>query len=144
MEDGDEPDDESRAEAQAQKHDPAFFVDLALRGAEAFRVWKVEHNEVPVTFEWIDFSQPERDTIDFSKFKFLDDANFSGCKWRGVRIIDREENPSPFQRGRAYFFVTHFGKRVNFKYANFGDGANFEYGSFGSDASRAIQLKHGV
>jgi hypothetical protein len=84
---------------------------------------------VPVTFAGTDFREVKKDEIDFSGFEFGDNADFSGCKWRGVEF-EAKEIPIVFKPGRACFTGAIFGHRGRFN-AVFGGGASFERAKFG-------------
>jgi hypothetical protein len=131
MADGNEaaPGDEPPAEDSSK----AFFLALAAKGKEAWNAWRRDpaNKDVRVTFAGIDFSQAPMDGIDFSGFEFGDYANFSRCKWRGVKW---EESFEVFLPGRASFNCAAFGDEANFIGAAFGDGANFTGAAFGDRA----------
>ena len=85
----DEPGDEPPAEEP--KYDQDFFLALAAKGKDAWNAWRRDpaNKDVRVTFAGVDFSESPRDEIDFSGFEFGDKADFSGCKWRGIRMARR-------------------------------------------------------
>jgi hypothetical protein len=123
------------AAAKKPKYDQDFFLALAAKGKEAWNAWRCDPaNEWEyVTFAGIDFSESPWDEINFSGFEFGDSADFSGCKWRGVKEIP--ENPVIFNPGRAFFFFAAFGMFANFTGAAFGNGANFMGATFGHVAT---------
>jgi uncharacterized protein YjbI with pentapeptide repeats len=122
------------AEEPSKKYDQDFFLDLAAKGKEAWNAWRRDpaNKDVRVTFTGIDFSEAPKDRIDFSGFEFLDYADFSGCKWRGV---DLRLDPESFRPGRACFTGADFGGHPNFDAAVFGGYATFARGAFGALAS---------
>jgi hypothetical protein len=81
------PGDEPPAKNQSKKYDQAFFLALAAKRKDAWNAWRRDpaNKDVPVTFAGIDFSEAPRDGIDFSGFEFGVAADFSRCKWRGVK-----------------------------------------------------------
>lgn len=56
---------EPPAEAQSQKYDQAFFLDLAAKGKDAWNAWRRDpaSKDVHVTFAGIDFSEALKDQI---------------------------------------------------------------------------------
>jgi hypothetical protein len=116
---------------EAPKYYQDFFLDLALKGKDAWNKWRRDpaNESERVTFQGIDFSESPRDRIDFSGFEFGNNAIFSGCTWRGV---DQKETYSKaFAPGLAFFVGTTFGNFTNFSGAAFGDRANFNGATFG-------------
>jgi hypothetical protein len=95
---------------QSNEHVKAFFLNLAAKGKDEWNAWRhISANaKVPVTFAGIDFSEAPRDEINFSGFEFGDHADFSRCKWRGVRSR-KEKDPTVFEPGRAFFRRAVFG-----------------------------------
>ncbi len=89
------PGDEPPAEEPSKKHDQAFFLDLAAKGKDAWNTWRRDpaNKDVRVTFAGIDFSEVPRDRIDFSGFEFGDEANFAGCRWRGLEWEEIPKDP---------------------------------------------------
>jgi hypothetical protein len=75
------------AEVQSKKYDQKCFLDLAAKGKDEWNVWRRDpaSKDVPVTFFGVDFSETPWDQINFEGFEFGDYADFSQCKWRGVR-----------------------------------------------------------
>ena len=59
-------------------YDQEFFLKLALRGKEVWNCWRAERY-ISVTFKGVDFREPANAVIDFSGFRFGDEANFSGA-----------------------------------------------------------------
>jgi uncharacterized protein YjbI with pentapeptide repeats len=118
------------AEDPSKKYDQEFFIALALKGKDAWNAWRRDpaNGKVRVTFVGIDFSEAPRDRIDFSGFEFGDNANFSQCKWRGIK--SRE-----FKLVRARFTAAAFGDRATFTGAALGDKASFTGVAFGDKAS---------
>jgi hypothetical protein len=114
-------------------YDQEFFLDLAAKGKDAWNAWRRDptNKNVRVTFAGIDFSQAQKDGIDFSGFEFGDLADFSRCKWRGV---EWSETPEAFKRGRACFTGATFGGLASFAGAAFGDEATFAGAAFGNIA----------
>ncbi len=80
-----------------KKCDQAFFLALASKGTDAWNAWRRDpaNKDVRVTFAGIDFSEAPRDEIDFSGFEFGENADFSGCKWRGVGGQNSPEGFAP-------------------------------------------------
>jgi hypothetical protein len=104
----DEPGDEPPT--QEPKCDQRFFLKLAREGKkDAWNKWRRAHKGVPVTFAGVDFSEEPWDEIDFSGFEFGDNANFWGCKWRGVKLEERGHLKA-FGSGRPCFTGAVFGK----------------------------------
>ena len=99
--DEDAPGDKAPAPAQPGTYDQAFFHALAAKGKEAWNAWRRDsaNEEVHVTFAGIDFSEHPNDKIDFSGFEFGDNANFSGCKWRGGEWEDGRALVQILERG---------------------------------------------
>jgi hypothetical protein len=130
---GDEP------PAEQPKYDQAFFLALAAKGKEAWNAWRRDpaNEKVRVTFFGIDFSEAPRDEIDFSGFEFGDDANFSGCKWRGAELAEIQKHPKGFPQGLARFAGAVFGNKATFECATFGDYASFAGATFGDGVSFA-------
>jgi Pentapeptide repeats (9 copies) len=126
------------AEIQYDEHVKAFFLDLAAKGKEAWNAWRRDpaNEGVHVTFAGIDFSEAPRDGIDFSGFEFGDHADFSGCKWRGIKWKDVEDFEA-FTPGRAYFTRAAFGYGARFAGAAFGGSARFADATFGNRAGFA-------
>src|SRR6476661_4172320 len=119
MADGNEaaPRDEPPAEEPSKKYDQDFFLDRAAKGKDAWNTWRRDpaNKDVRVTFAGIDFSEAPRDKIDFSGFEFGDFANFSECKWRGLKEDSEEDyEDSGFALGRAYFTGAIFGDSTIF------------------------------
>ena len=114
------------AEEQANEHVKEFFLALAAKGKADWNAWRGDpaNKGVPVTFAGVDFSEAPRDQIDFSQFEFgaEENLNFSGCKWRGVKL---PHCPNTFEPGLACFFSAFFGRSADFTSATFGDGADF-------------------
>ncbi len=125
----------------AEKYDQEFFLDLALKGKDAWNAWRRDpaNEDVCVTFAGIDFSQTPRDRVDFSGFEFGDRTDFSQCKWRGAEW-EVKDDPKAFKPGRACFSGATFGEWATFTYATFGDGATFSDTIFGSCAA----FKHAI
>ena len=119
------------AEDQSQKYDQDFFLALALKGKDAWNAWRrdLANKDVHVTFAGIDFSEAPRDEINFAGFEFGDQADFSGCKWRGAKGY-----AEAFKRGRACFSGAAFGGGASFDGAAFGDWAHFVDAVFGDFA----------
>jgi hypothetical protein len=86
---------------------------------------------VRATFAGIDFSEAPRDEIDFSGFEFGNHADFSGCKWRGVKMTEIRGDFAAFKPGRASFNGAAFGHRTNFNSVICGDCADFTATAFG-------------
>ncbi|MGO9008406.1 MAG: pentapeptide repeat-containing protein [Beijerinckiaceae bacterium] len=148
MADEDTPGEEPAAEVQANEHVKAFFLALAAKGKDARNAWRRDpaNADVRVTFAGVDFSAEPWDTIDFAGFEFGDDADFSGCKWRGVERSEFRDAPDAFKLGRASFAGAIFGDGANFTDATYGDWADlagatfgkladFDGATFGDDAS---------
>jgi hypothetical protein len=140
MPNGDEaaPGDKGSAEEQANKHVEAFFFFArALQGEKAWNAWRRDkaNKDVRVTFAGIIFSEPPWDGIDFSRFEFGDDADFSGCEWCGVDWKEVAKDPKAFKTGRASFANAVFGDGADFTDVVFGDSAVFDGATFGNDAS---------
>jgi hypothetical protein len=116
-----------------KKYDQAFFLALAAKGKDAWNAWRRDpaNKDVRVTFAGIDFSEAPRDGIDFSRYQFGDNADFSGCKWRGG--VD-PKYVKVFQPGQACFTYAAFGHEARFDGAAFGDGAFFYGVAFDSRA----------
>jgi hypothetical protein len=131
------PGGELPAEVQSDEHVKTFFLNLALRGKDAWNAWRRNpaNKEVRVTFAGSDFSETPRDRIDFSGFEFGDYADFSGCKWRGAKWEESEKNDKAFKLGRASFARTVFGSDASFDGAAFGHSAIFDSAAFGDDTS---------
>jgi hypothetical protein len=110
-----------------EKYDQEFFLALAAKGKDAWNAWRRDpaNKDVRVTFAGIDFSEPPRDQIDFSGFEFGDNADFSGCMWRGVEQQEIGTSPKAFAPGRVSFTNAKFGFHPDFRGATFGDSANF-------------------
>src|SRR3984893_14562893 len=136
------------AEDPSKKYDQAFFLTLAAKGKEAWNAWRRDpaNKDVRVTFASIDFSEAPRDEIDFSGFEFGDEANFAGCRWRGLEWEEIPKDPKAFKPGRACFTGAAFGEgasfgsavfdgRASFNGATFGDLATFVCAAFGIRAS---------
>jgi hypothetical protein len=127
----DEPGDEPAAEAP--KYDQTFFLKLAREGKrDGWNEWRRDpaNSDKRVTFAGIDFSEAPWDEIDFSGFKFGDQANFSGCKWRGVEWEEIKQDPKGFAPGRACFAGAAFGSFARFDGAVFGSNAYFVVAAF--------------
>jgi uncharacterized protein YjbI with pentapeptide repeats len=123
-----------------EKYDQYFFLALALKGKDAWNAWRRDpaNEDVHVTFASIDFSEATRDEIDFSGFEFGDNADFSGCKWRGVKLEEAVRvaggfNAIAFRPGRAFFRGAAFGRKANVNRASFLDWAAFLDATFGQD-----------
>jgi uncharacterized protein YjbI with pentapeptide repeats len=103
-----------------ERHDQTFFLTLAEKGKDAWNAWRRNraNKDVRVTFAGIDFSEAPRDEIDFSGLYFGDNADFSGCKWRGVD-----------------FTGGVFGAEADFTDAAFGDESFFSLATFGRFAN---------
>ncbi len=118
-----------------EKYNQEFFLALSAKGKDAWNAWRGDpaNKDVCVTFAGIDFSEAPRDRIDFSGFEFGDNADFSGCKWRGV--IPGWENVwaafGGFAPGQAHFIGAAFGHWANFTGATFGVSAHFTAVAFG-------------
>jgi hypothetical protein len=135
--------------AKNPKYDQDFFLALALKGKDAWNAWRREpaNKDVHVTVAGIDFSQPPRDIINFSKFEFGDDADFSCCRWRGgkriLRLIglptdiDSEDfiGSNDFVPGSACFTGATFGFKATFANTAFGEGLSFSCAGFGDLAN---------
>jgi uncharacterized protein YjbI with pentapeptide repeats len=108
------------------------FLNLAAKGKDAWNEWRRDpaNTNVPVTFAGVDFSVPPRDQINFEGFEFGDRADFSGCKWRGVKLRGIGANTKAFWVGRAYFVGAAFGCEADFAGAVFGDSASFAGAAF--------------
>ena len=127
--------------AKSGKYDQAFFLALAAKGKEHWNTWRRDpaNKDVHVTFADADFSEAPRDQIDFSGFEFGDDADFSKCKWRGIKMEEAVQvaggfNTTAFRAGQAFFRGAAFGQKANFNRASFHDWAIFLDASFGQDA----------
>jgi hypothetical protein len=131
--------------AETPKYDQEFFLALALQGKEKWNEWRHDpaNEDVRVTFEGVDFSNPPRDKIDFSGFEFGNEANFSKCKWRGAGWKRIREIPEAFKSGRAFFAKAIFGYASNFSGATLGDCAVFTGVNFGRSAN-FLKTKFGV
>jgi hypothetical protein len=103
------------AEEQANEHVKYFFLDLAAKGKDAWNSWCRANKDVHVTFAGVDFSVAPKDQINFSGFEFGNEADFSGCKWRGVEFDG--EIPIGFKPGHAWFTSAIFGHKAHFKKA---------------------------
>ena len=116
-----------------EKYDQEFFLALAAKGKDEWNVWRRDPNNKPmrVTFASVDFSEAPKDQIDFSGFEFGDDADFSGCKWLGVKYGDILDDVKTFKPGRALFVRAAFGARANFTGAIFGNSTSFIGATFG-------------
>jgi hypothetical protein len=132
MADGNEPGDEPPVKSPSGKYDQDFFLALAAKGKDEWNRWRRNpaNEDVRVTFEGVDFSEPPRDQIDFSGFEFGTYANFSWCKWRGPR-----SKFTVFEPGRASFIGAAFGEKAIFGGAVFGWWATFDGATFG-DSTR--------
>lgn len=133
MADATAPGDVPPAGDPSKKYDQDFFLALAAKGKDAWNAWRRDpaNKDVHVTFVSIDFSEAPRDGIDFSGFEFGDYADFSGCRWRGVRWQEIGENPKAFAPGRACFTGAAFGHRASFTGAAFGGWATLSSATFG-------------
>jgi uncharacterized protein YjbI with pentapeptide repeats len=110
-------------------HDQEFFLNLALRGKDAWNAWRRDpaNEDVRVIFAGIDFSEAPRDQINFSGFEFPDNANFSWCKWRDCQGAFIQA----FTPGFACFINAAFGHGTDFTGTVFGDSATFADAAFG-------------
>jgi hypothetical protein len=128
------PGDEPPAEEPSKKYDQAFFLALAAKGKDAWNAWRREpaNNGVRATFAGIDFRVAPWDEIMFVAFEFGDNADFSGCKWRGVESASKD--PKDWPRGYAYFVEATFGLLTNFTDATFGNRARFGGATFSESA----------
>lgn len=113
-------------------HDQKFFLALAAKGKDKWNAWRRDpaNKDERVTFAGVDFSEWPKNKIDFSGFQFGDDANFSGCRWRGAPLTGDEGFPP----GRACFSYAAFGEDASFTGAVFGDTALFTRATFGNGA----------
>src|ERR1700730_142711 len=121
------------AEDPSKKYDQAFFLTRAAKGKEAWNAWRRDpaNKDVRVTFASIDFSEAPRDEIDFSGFEFGDEANFAGCRWRGLEWEEIPKDPKAFKPGRACFTGAAFGEGASFGGAAFDDWGTFDRAAFG-------------
>ncbi|MDQ6867294.1 MAG: hypothetical protein M3178_02335 [Pseudomonadota bacterium] len=124
------------AEDPSNKYDQAFFLDLAAKGKDAWNAWRRDpaNKDVHVTFAGIDFSEAPWELINFSGFEFGNEADFSDCKWRGVKW-EIAEDPGVFFLGHACFTGAAFGFGASFERAKFGFHASFDSAKFGDVAS---------
>jgi hypothetical protein len=128
-----------------QKYDQEFFLALALKGKDAWNAWRRDptNNNVRMTFAGVDFSVPPRDQINFEGFEFGDDANFSGCDWRGAPFLalfkgaafghNANFTNAKFGINTKFIGVT-FGQFAKFTGVSFGTYASFSYATFGLGA----------
>jgi uncharacterized protein YjbI with pentapeptide repeats len=119
--------------------DQEFFLGLAAKGKDTWNKWRRADIDRRVTFAGIDFSEAPKDQIDFSGFEFGDHADFSKCRWRGIKLeeavrVTNGFNTIAFQPGRAFFRGAAFGRKANFNRASFRDWAAFLDATFGQDA----------
>jgi hypothetical protein len=115
---------------QPGRFNQAFFLDLAAKGKD------------DVTFAGVDFSDAPRDGINFARFEFGDRADFSGCKWRGLRWEEIPVDAKAFWPCRAFFTGAAFGAFTNLIGAAFGAFTAFTGAAFGVSArlERAIRI----
>jgi Pentapeptide repeats (9 copies) len=99
-------------------YDQEFFLALARCGKDDWNRWRETNPEIKVTFEGIDFREPQNKDINFSKFQLGDDANFRAC-WFG---------------NYADFSGAIFGERADLSAAIFGAMANLSGATFGREA----------
>lgn len=120
-------------ESKKPEYDQEFFLALATKGKDAWNAWRRDpaNKDVHVTFKGVDFSEPPKDQIDFSGFEFGDEADFSGCKWRGAGWEETRYDPDGFAPGRASFADAAFGYGATFASAIFADRAIFSHAVFG-------------
>jgi uncharacterized protein YjbI with pentapeptide repeats len=117
-------------------YDQQFFLSLARRGREEWNKWRDENPEVEVTFEKVDFREPENATINFSDFKFgvanLSGVTFGGgAKLSGATFAGYSNlSGATFGDGADLAGAT-FGDEVNLSGTTFGDWANFSGATFG-------------
>jgi len=80
--------------AQFGEHDQAFFHALAAKGKDEWNKWRRDsaNKDVCVTFAGVDFSEAPNDKLNFEGFEFGDDADFSGCRWSRVKLLDGPES----------------------------------------------------
>jgi hypothetical protein len=129
------------AEDPSKKYDQAFFLDLAMKGKDAWNAWRRDpaNEDVRVTFAGIDFSEAPRDRIDFSGFEFGDEADFSQCNWHGPYLMAFARNHALFTGAifgsNAYFADAAFGNLTDFKGATFGHNASFRAATFNKTAN---------
>jgi uncharacterized protein YjbI with pentapeptide repeats len=111
-------------------YDQGFFVALARRGKDAWNEWRHKHPDINVTFEGVNFDEPDHIDLDFSGFKFGSDATFSGASFvRGAAKFGGAEFWA-----RANFSGATFGIRsADFSGATFGDEVNFSGATFGDE-----------
>jgi hypothetical protein len=64
--------DDLFTETQANEHMKAFFLDLAVKGKNAWNAWRGNsiNKGVSVTFSGMDFSKAWSDQVNFSEFHF--------------------------------------------------------------------------
>lgn len=124
-----------RTKTHSKKYDQAFFLGLAAQGKDAWNAWRRDtaNEAVRVTFAGVNFSEAPCDKISFEGFEFGEEADFSGCQWRGIEVTEMRSQLA-FQPGRAFFCDTVFGFRANFSGASFGGWANFRSAIFGQQA----------
>jgi hypothetical protein len=126
-------------EGASQRYNQDFFLDLVAKGKDTWNAWRRDpaNEDVRVTFAGVDFLEAPRDQIDFSGFEFGDNADFSGCIWRGVpwQFGERYEmgygfgirfDAKAFRPGRASFIGATFGRSAFFINASFGEEAFFD------------------
>jgi uncharacterized protein YjbI with pentapeptide repeats len=111
-------------------YDQTFFLALARRGRESWNRWRDENPNVPITFEHVDFREPENASIDFSGFSFGDEATFMGCQF-GARDDVPDERPG---EATAKFTAASFGNHANFSDITMGDWVDFSSATFGDYA----------
>jgi Pentapeptide repeats (9 copies) len=121
-------------------YDQEFFLALARCGKDAWNRWRETNPEIKVTFEGIDFREPNKD-INFSKFQFGDDANLRACWFghyanlSGATFGDRADLSGVTFGAWTDLSGVIFGKRANLSGATFGDMANLREVTFGDRAN---------
>lgn len=133
-------------------YDQEFFLALARRGKEVWNSWRAENLKVEdqpyirITFEGVDFREPENSVIDFSGFDFGHEANLCGCQFGDGR--EPWDGKVLFRPSVGKFTGAYFGSFGSFKHATFGrwtdfsavtigDQAHFSGAMFGRDTSFA-------
>jgi hypothetical protein len=107
-----------------------FFLVLARCGKDAWNHWREAYDFIAVTFEGLNFEEPQNRDINFSKFQLGDNANFRGC-----RFGDQADLSGATFGVEANLSGATFGILANLIGAGFEAGANLTGVTFATQVS---------
>jgi hypothetical protein len=82
-------------------HDQEFFLSLARCGKDVWNQWRKTNPDIVVTFEGVNFNEPDNKDINFAYFELGDRANFrAGLFGNSANLSARPSGMRPISLAR--------------------------------------------